>query len=201
LLHDSKNWKRGKNGCKENENQKDDNQAEASVEKESKKVKKNKQQLKIEALEAEVKELKDKYLRTLAESENFKKRIQAEKLQERKYAASGFATNLLTPYEQFVKVVEMETDNELLKNFLIGFKMIKDQFKTVLEDEGVVEIKALGEQFDAKVHYAVEKESDLDKPNGIILEVLQNGYYFKDRILRPAMVKINEWSEENGENK
>jgi len=186
---------------KENEKQKDEIKAEASIEKESKKEKKTKQQLKIEALEAEVKELKDKYLRTLAETENFKKRMQAEKLQDRKYAASGFATNLLTPYEQFVKVVEMETDNELLKNFLIGFKMIKDQFKTVLEDEGVVEIKALGEQFDAKVHHAVEKESNLEKPNGIILEVLQSGYYFKDRILRPAMVKINEWSEENGEDK
>ena len=169
--------------------------------KESKKEKKTKQQLKIESLEVQVKELNDKYLRTLAESENFKKRIQAEKLTDRKYAASNFATELLVPYEQFSKIVDMPTDNSLLSNFLIGFKMIRDQFKEVLEKEGVVQIKASGEMFDAKVHYAIEKENNKEKPNGIVLEVLQNGYYFKDRILRPAMVKINEWSEENGEDK
>lgn len=169
--------------------------------KESKKDKKTKQQIKIEALEAEVKALNDKYLRTLAETENFKKRIQAEKVLDRKFAASGFASELLTPYDQFSKIVEFPTDNELLSNFLIGFKMIRDQFKEVLESEGVVEIKSLGEMFDAKVHHAIEKESNKDKPNGIILEVLQNGYHFKDRILRPAMVKINEWSEDNGEDK
>ena len=169
--------------------------------KESKKEKKTKQQLKIESLETQVKEFNDKYLRTLAEAENFKKRIQAEKLTDRKYAASNFATELLVPYEQFSKIVDMPTDNPLLNNFLIGFKMIRDQFKEVLEKEGVVQIKAAGEMFDAKVHYAIEKENNKDKPNGIILEVLQNGYYFKDRILRPAMVKINEWSEENGEDK
>lgn len=174
---------------------------ETTEQKDTKKERKTKQQLKIETLELEVKALNDKYLRTLAEAENFKKRIQAEKVIDRKYAASGFATELLTPYEQFSKIVEFPTDNELLSNFLIGFKMIKDQFEAVLEKEGVVQIKALGEVFDAKVHHAIEKESNKDKPNGIILEVLQNGYYFKDRILRPAMVKINEWSEENGEDK
>ena len=169
--------------------------------KESKKEKKTKQQQRIESLEAEVKELNDKYLRTLAETENFKKRIQAEKVLDRKYAASSFATELLVPYEQFSKIVDFPSDNELLNNFLIGFKMIRDQFKSVLENEGVVEIKALGEVFDAKVHHAIEKESNKDKPNGTVLEVLQNGYLFKDRILRPAMVKINEWSEDNGEDK
>ncbi|MFA7417543.1 MAG: nucleotide exchange factor GrpE [Acholeplasma sp.] len=176
-------------------------ETESTETKASKKEKKSKQQLKIESLEAEIKSLNDKYLRTLAEAENFKKRIQAEKVTDRKYAASGFATELLTPYEQFSKIVEFPTDNELLSNFLIGFKMIRDQFKDVLEKEGVVQIKSEGQMFDAKVHHAIEKESNKEKPNGTILEVLQNGYYFKDRVLRPAMVKINEWSEENGEDK
>jgi len=181
--------------------EKDTIEVDQTENKESKKEKKTKQQIKIESLEAQVKELNDKYLRTLAEADNFKKRIQAEKVTDRKYAASNFAEQLLVPYEQFSKIVEMPTDNPLLSNFLIGFKMIKDQFKEVLEKEGVVQIKASGEMFDAKVHYAIEKENNKEKPNGIILEVLQNGYYFKDRILRPAMVKINEWSEENGEDK
>ncbi|HLT00295.1 HSP-70 cofactor [Acholeplasma oculi] len=167
---------------------------------ESKKEKKHKLQVRIEELEAENKELNNKYLRMLADTENYKKRIQAERLTDKKYASSGFAQALLTPYEQFAKIVEFPTDNDLLKNFLIGFKMIKDQFEQALESEGVKEIKALGEMFDAKVHHAIEKDNQKDKANGIVLEVLQKGYYFKDRILRPAMVKINEWSEEDGKN-
>ena len=170
-------------------------------EEETKKTKKHKLEAKIEELEAQVKELNDKYLRTLADAENFKKRIDQERINDRKYAASSFANELLIPYEQFSKIVEFPTDNDMLKNFLIGFKMIKDQFEQVLEKEGVKEIKAVGEIFDAKLHYAIEKANDKEKPNNTVLEVLQKGYMFKDRILRPAMVKVNEWSDENGEDK
>src|SRR5690554_4758847 len=106
--------------------------------KETKKEKKTKQQLKIESLEQEVKELNDKYLRTLAETENYKKRITQERINDRKYAATNFALELLTPYEQFSKIVEFPSDNELLNNFLIGFKMIRDQFKDALEKKDVV---------------------------------------------------------------
>lgn len=162
---------------------------------ESKKDKKNKLEAKIEALENQVKELNDKYLRTLADTENYKKRIEAEKNMIKKYAASSFATELLIPFEQFSKIVEFPTEDQVLKNFLIGFKMIKDQFEQALEREGVKEIKALGLPFDANVHHAIEKESNKEKENGIVLEVLQKGYYFKDRILKPVMVKVNEWSE------
>jgi len=165
------------------------------------KKKKNKKEQEIEKLNEEIKELNDKYLRTLAEMENFKKRIQQERIQERKYASSQFATQLLIPFDQLDKIVDYPTDNELLKNYLIGFKMIRDQFVQVFEQEGIKEIKALGEMFDANLHHAVEKGNDSEKPNGVILEVFQKGYHYKDRILRPAMVKVNEWSDNNGENK
>lgn len=168
------------------------------VKEETKKEKKSKQELKIEELETKVKALDDKYLRTLAESENFKKRIQAEKVIERKYATANFISELLIPFEQFDKIVEFPTDNDLLKNFLVGFKMIKDQFEQVLEKEGIKEIKALGEKFDANIHHALEKVDDKEKENGIVVAVLQKGYYFKDKLLRPAMVKVNEWREDNG---
>ncbi len=179
--------------------EKDIQETEVKDSKASKKEKKNTYLEKINELEDKVKELNDKYLRALAEQENFKKRIQNERQIEKKYAASHFANELLIPLEQFVKVVEFPTDNELLKNFLIGFKMIKDQFQQILENEGVKEIKALNEKFDPNIHHAIEKDHNNEKEDGIITEVLQKGYYFKDRILRPAMVKVNEWSEqENG---
>lgn len=173
----------------------DDLNKEENKKEESKKEKKNKLEAKIQELEAEVKLLNDKYLRALADADNYKKRIDAEVLRIKKYAASSFATELLVPFEQFSKIVEFPTEDQVLKNFLIGFKMIKDQFEAALEREGVKEIKALGEKFDANIHHAIEKESNKEKEDGIVLEVLQKGYYFKDRVLKPAMVKVNEWSE------
>lgn len=163
--------------------------------------KKEKKKDKVTKLEEEVKDLKDQLLRNAAELENFKKRMMQERINDRKYASTNLLHDLLTPLDQFDKVVNMETDNDLLKNFLIGFKMINDQFMNVLESEGVKEIEALNQMFDPKVHHAVEKTSDKEKDNGIVLEVLQKGYMYKERILRPSMVKVNEWSEENGEDK
>ena len=164
----------------------------------TKKEKKNKHKEQVEKLELEIKNLSDKLLRNAAELENFKKRMQHERIQDRKYASKNLIADILNPLDQMNKVVNMPTDNELLKNFLIGFKMINDQFYNVLTQDGLKEIDALNKPFDPNYHYAIEKLSDKNQPNGINLEVIQKGYIYKDQLLRPAMVKINEWSEENG---
>ena len=91
------------------------------------------------------------------------------------------------------KIVKMPTEDPVLKNFLYGFKMVNDKFYQVLFDDGLKEIDALNKQFDPKYHHAIEKEHINDKPNGINLEVIQKGYMYKDQLLRPAMVKVNEW--------
>ncbi|MGM1458852.1 MAG: nucleotide exchange factor GrpE, partial [Columbia Basin potato purple top phytoplasma] len=99
------------------------------------------------------------------------------------------------------KVLEISPKEPLLKNFLLGFKMIYQQIKDILHKEGVQEIKALGKVFDPKFHHAVEKISDKNQANGINLAVLQKGFLYKDLVIRPVMVKINEWSDETNENK
>ncbi len=171
-----------------------------AVKKEAK-PKVNKDKEKILKLEEEVKEYKDKYLRTLAESENFKKRMLQEKDSDRKYANMNFAYQLLTPFDQLDQIVNLPTDNELLNNYLIGFKMIRNQFNEVFKEVGIEEIEALNQTFNPNFHDALEKTNHEDKENGIITEVIQKGYKFKERILRPAKVKVNEWREENGEDK
>ena len=175
-----------------------DQKQETESHEETKKEKKNKHKEQIEKLESEVKEMKDKWLRSVAELENFKKRMTQERINERKFASKNLIADLLVPLEQFNRAVSMETENDLLKNFLIGFKMINEQFYNVLIQDGLKEIDALNKPFDPNYHYAIEKESNKDKPNGINLEVIQKGYTYKEQILRPAMVKVNEWSEENG---
>jgi molecular chaperone GrpE len=167
-------------------------------EKTAKKERRNKKDDLISALEDENLELKDKLLRNTAELENFKKRINNERVTDRKYAAASLINELLNPLELLDKVVNLEQANPEVNNFLYGFKMINEQINQVLEAEGIKEIKALNESFDPHFHHAVEKLEDRTIESGQVVQVLQKGYMYKDRILRPAMVKVNEWSEENG---
>ncbi len=163
-----------------------------------KKDKRNKTKEKIDALEAEVKSLEEKFLRNAAELENFKKRMTQDRINDRKYASKMLIGELLDPLDQLDRIVSMKTDNDLLKNFLIGFKMINDKLYEVLKNDGLKEIDALGKPFDPKWHHAIETVNDQTKDNGINLDVVQKGYTYKDQLLRPVMVKVNEWSEDNG---
>ena len=144
----------------------------------------------LNKLQEQVKELNNKYLKTLAESENYRKRIEEEKIRDRKYASQRLLEKLINPIDIFDKACNMKTDNEVLKNFLIGFQMIDNQIHGVLEEEGVKKIK-IETKFDPRFHDAVEVDYDPDKEEGDILQVLKDGYMYKDRVLVPASVKVN----------
>lgn len=154
----------------------------------------------LDKLQEQVKELNNKYLKTLAESENYRKRIEEEKIRDRKYASQRLLEKLINPIDIFDKACNMKTDNEVLRNFLIGFQMIDNQIHSVLEEEGVKKIK-IEEKFDPKFHEAMEVDYDETKEEGAILAVLKDGYMYKDRVLVPAMVKVNRKPVEEKENK
>ena len=150
----------------------------------------------IEELNAEVKRLKDLYLRNLADTENFKKRINEERIRERKYGAQQIFEKMISVLDVFDQALNVETDDQKLKNFLVGFTMINKQLKEIAEEEGVKKIEALNQKFNPTYHHAMEVEYDKDKDDNIVLEVYQNGYTFKDRVLRPALVKVNKSKKE-----
>jgi|SRR5690554_5253406 molecular chaperone GrpE len=154
-----------------------------------------------EEMKKELEELTEKALRAVAELENYKKRNEKALTENMKYYNMWLIEKLLLPLDQLNIVVNGNVENPELKNYLSGFKMINDQIFDILEEEGLKLIKTDGEKFDPMYHYAVEKEEDKEKENGIILKTTQTGYLFKDRVIRPAMVTVNEWSEENGKNK
>ncbi len=166
--------------------------------KDTPKKKKNKYKALVAERDKEIFQLKEKLLREAAELENFKKRMQTERINERKFASKSLIADLLNHLDHLKMAVSMKTEDATLKNFLIGFKMISDSLYKVLEDDGLKEVDALNKQFDPKFHHAVEKECVKDKPNGINLKVVSKGYTYKDQLLRPAMVVVNEWSDENG---
>ena len=100
--------------------------------------------------------------------------------------------SLLTPLDHYELALKHKvTDDESEKVFQ-GFKMIKDQLNKALEDEGVSIIDALNEEYDPNFHQAIMTEKVEDVEPNVVLEVLQKGYMFKDRLIRPAIVKISE---------
>jgi len=149
-----------------------------------------------EEILAENKKLKDQYLRVLADTENFKRRIDEERIRERKYGSQRIMEKMVNALDIFDQAVNIETDDEKLKGFLTGFIMINNSLKQILEEEGVKPIKALGEVFDPRYHHAVEVDWDKTKAENIVIQEIQKGYLFKDRILRASLVKVNKKPEQ-----
>ena len=145
-------------------------------------------------LKNDLKESSEKVLRLAAEMQNYKKRNETEKSNMLKYANEDLAKSLLPILDNFERAIRLD-DNDLsdeVSKFLSGFKMIYGSFVNVLNNIEVKEIECDGLEFDPVYHQAVLTEKDETKPSGVILEVLQKGYMYKDKVIRPAMVKVNE---------
>ena len=173
----------------------EEEEEESELNKKPTKFEKNK---KIKKLQERIKELeeseallKNEMLKDRAELENFKRRINEERIKDRKYASQDVFSELINVLDIFDKAVNLETEDQMLKNFLIGFVMINNQFASILENYGVKKIKAVGEKFDPTYHSAIETIEALDKEPGIVLEEVMTGYLYKDRVLRPSMVKVS----------
>ena len=146
----------------------------------------------IEELELQIKDLKNTMLKDRADLVNVQKRLEKERILERKYSAMSISKTLITPLDHFDLALKHEINNDENKNIMQGFKIIKDQFIKALEDEGVSEVDALNEEYDPNFHQAIMTEKVEGTDANIVLEVLQKGYLFKDRLIRPAVVKISE---------
>ena len=146
----------------------------------------------ISELEEKIKELQNALLREKADLENIRKRLEKERILERKYAAMNVSKNLLTSLDNFALALKHQPTDEASELIFQGFKMIKDQLNKALEDEGVSIIDALNEEYDPNFHQAILTEKVEGKEANIVLEVMQEGYMFKDRLIRPAIVKISE---------
>ncbi|HAM81329.1 nucleotide exchange factor GrpE [Ornithinibacillus bavariensis] len=144
----------------------------------------------IENLKQEKEELYQRFLRTQAEFDNFKKRSQKEKEADRKYKAQDLVTELLPAIDNFERALQVEVTDEN-KNLLDGISMVYRQLVDALKSQGVEIIEAVGKEFDPNIHQAVMQVEDDNFESNIVVEDLQKGYLIKDRVIRPAMVKVN----------
>ena len=156
---------------------------------------------KIDAIDTLIKEKDEKIknyeeinLRLQADFMNYKRRRDDEISKMLKYSEEQIIKEILPILDNFERAIKMDDDNldDEVSKFLEGFKMVYTQFKNMLDKFEVKEIDAFGKEFDPTYHQAVMKESVPDKESGIVLEVFQKGYIYKDRVIRPAMVKVNE---------
>ena len=150
----------------------------------------------LKNLKKENDEANANYLKSLAEMENFRKRNNREKEETLKYSNEKILRDLL-PVLDFLDLaishsaahIEQD-DSGNLKSFVEGVKLAYEEFIKILKNYGAEVIEAVGKNFDANFHDAVEMVENSGKPDGTIIEEKRKGYMFKDRLLRPAMVSI-----------
>ncbi|SHG70416.1 molecular chaperone GrpE [Virgibacillus chiguensis] len=147
-------------------------------------------QSKLKALQAEKEELYQKLLRVQAEYDNFKKRTVKEREAALKYQSQDLIQELLPALDNFERALQVEK-TEATASIIDGISMVYKQIKDALASQGAEEITAVGEEFDPNVHHAVMQIEAEDKPSNIVVEEVQKGYKLKDRVIRPAMVKVN----------
>lgn len=144
---------------------------------------------------AEVADLKDRLLRTMAEMENLRKRSERERQDAAQYAITGFARDLLEVADNLRRALESLPDNALAeaeahKPFIEGVEMTERTLLSAFEKHGIERFSPEGERFDHNLHEAMFEAPTNDHPNGTVVQVVQPGYKIKERLLRPARVGV-----------
>ena len=156
---------------------------------------------KVENQNIEIKELKDQLLRSLAESENLRKRTIKEIGDAKKYSHIYFVRDILSSVDNLQRALEAVPNDksqlsEPIKNLIVGLEIVEKEIINTFEKHSLKQINPLGEKFDYNLHQAMFEVPTNEKEPGYVVEVSQKGYLLHDRLVRPAMVGISKKSEE-----
>jgi molecular chaperone GrpE len=148
----------------------------------------------LAAVEAELAETKDRLLRTLAETENMRRRFQREREDSQKYAISGFARDLLSAADNLRRALDSMPEADIAdaraRSLRDGVAATERELLAAFERHGLQRIDPKGERFDHNFHQAIFEAERPGAAPGTVIEVLQPGYVLHDRLLRPAMVGV-----------
>lgn len=143
-------------------------------------------------LKQQLEEEQDRTVRLRADFENYKRRVQKDKEADYKYRAQSLLNDLLPVLDNLERALAVEATSEEAISLTKGVDMVYRSLVAAVEKEGLESVESEGKPFDPNLHHAVMQEKDENQDSGIVLQELQKGYKLKDRILRPAMVKVNE---------
>jgi molecular chaperone GrpE len=149
------------------------------------------EELRMQEMEAKLEEASQKNLRLQADYDNFRRRTREEQAASLKYKSQSLLEQLLPALDNFERALKTEATNEQAKTLIQGMEMVYRQLSDALKQEGLTEILSVGEIFDPNLHQAVMQVEDAEFESNMVVEELQKGYMLKDRVLRPAMVKVN----------
>lgn len=173
----------------ENKNEEIKEEKKAEETKEHKKE--HKKDKKYEELQNEVNTLKDKNMRIAAEMVNTLRRKDEETNRLLKYSNESLITELLPVIDNFERALNVDAKTVDVESYQKGMTMIYNSLKNILEKFEVKEIEAIDKEFDPSYHQAVMQEEKEGTKENIVIEVLQKGYTYKDKVIRPAMVKVS----------
>ena len=173
----------------ENKNEEIKEEKKAEEPKEHKKE--HKKDKKLEELQNEINTLKDKNMRIAAEMVNTLRRKDEETNRLLKYSNESLITELLPVIDNFERALNVDATSNDIESYQKGMTMINNSLKNILEKFEVKEIEAIDKEFDPSFHQAVMQEEKEGTKENIVIEVLQKGYTYKDKVIRPAMVKVN----------
>lgn len=152
---------------------------------------------KIKQLEMQVSEWQDKFLRKVAEFENYKRRTENDQLNLLKYAAESFITKLLPVIDDFERSLLHIEDAKNSSQIVEGIKLVYSKLLKTVEDQGVKRIECIGQPFDVNYHEAVMQMKNDSVPPHTVIEEIQSGYIYKDRVIRHAKVIVSDESNIN----
>lgn len=132
-------------------------------------------------------ELQDRILRRQAEFDNFRKRVERERFETLEYASMEAIKSILPIVDDFQRALKTECAD---KEYVRGMELIEQRFTEAMTKLGLVPMESLDKKFDPNLHHAVSKQPSDNHEEETIIEEYQKGYFFKDRLLRPAMVKV-----------
>ena len=174
---------------KENTQNSEDLAMEEAPPKEEKKKEKKSIKEKEELRSANL-ELKEKVLRITAEMQNMRRRYDLDLQSLYKYDGYDLVEKLLPILDNFDRALKIKTEGS--EKFLEGFNMIYENLISILNSKGITELDCLNKEFDPNIMNAVVTEVNNELEENTVLEVLQKGYMYNDRLIRPAMVKVSE---------
>lgn len=146
----------------------------------------------LEALKAAAEENYQRYLRTQADFDNFRRRSRAEREEFAKYASQQLIEGLLPIMDNFDRAVAASREQSDFDSLAKGVEMIQRQLSQLLESEGLQPIVAVGAPFNPEFHQAIMQVADENAESGTVVEELQKGYMLKEKVIRPSMVKVAE---------
>ena len=148
------------------------------------------------SLKEEAGKLKDQLLRTLAEMDNLRKRMEREKAEATLYAATNFARDILSVSDNMDRALataeadDLRDATEPVKHLIAGVEMTKRELLNIFERHGIKRIDPMGEKFDPHFHQAMFEVPTDEEPPGTVVQVMQAGFKIGDRVLRPALVGV-----------